>query len=438
MKAWVAEAGWLGMALAAGGIGGSLLGQAEIGIGAAAGCWLWWRVRDLVRFDRWLEHSIGRPPPMRGIPEAMAHRLWRLRQASRNRTHRLTGTLRELQQATNALPDAVVLIDGDGRIAWFNKAATDLLRLDRTAAGHSLASRLPAAELIPILREPHREGTLELQAPKDQRSTLEVRLVSLDASRRLLLARDVSQIARLRTMRQDFIANVSHELRTPLTVIIGYLEALEDDADAELLQATLKRLQRPARRMQSLVEDLLLLSRLDSTNPDAAAMQDPVNVPSLLQRVVAEAQSISPDRHRVILRADSSLRLYGVENELHSAFTNLVVNAIRYSPDGGPIEIDWQPEGDQVRFAVTDHGLGIAPEHLPRLTERFYRVDVGRSRDSGGTGLGLAIVKHVLRRHNAQLDVTSTLGQGSTFSCLFPAHRLFRAPEEETAARTDH
>lgn len=433
MKAWVSEAGWLAGALAAGTLTGALVSHAGVGLGIAAAGWLYWRLSDLKRFDQWLEHSIGRPPAMRGVPAAMAHRLWRLRQSSRARTLRLAATLRDLQQATHALPDAVVLIDSDGRIVWFNHAASHLLRLERSATGKSLASRLPAPELIPLLRNPDREGNLELVAPGQINTTLEVRLVALDASRRLLLARDVSQIAKLRTMRQDFIANISHELRTPLTVIIGYLETLEDDSDPELLQMTLRRLQRPARRMQTLVQDLLLLSRLDNADPDGAPTDATVNVPQLLQRVVSEAQALSPERHEVRLNADPRLRLRGVEAELYSAFANLVVNAIRYSPDGGTVDVSWTMEGDRARFAVSDQGLGIAPEHLPRLTERFYRVDVGRSRDAGGTGLGLAIVKHVLRRHQSQLEVASSLGEGSTFSCRFPPRRIDHAGDTAMA-----
>ncbi|TVS17332.1 MAG: phosphate regulon sensor histidine kinase PhoR [Gammaproteobacteria bacterium] len=428
MRGWAAEAAWFTIALLTGLVLGSLFDWFTMGLLLGIAPWLAWRVRDLRRFDAWLNHSLGRPPPMYGVPEDLAYRLWRLRRESRNRMQRLTRALRELQQATEALPDAAVLLEGQDSIAWFNRAGADLLGLEQRDLGRALSGLMRSPELVAVLHHAELEGAIEMPSPLADGRTLDVRVIVLTNARRLLLARDVTQVAKLRTVRQDFIANVSHELRTPLTVILGYLEALEDDTEADVLRSTLQRMQRPATRMKTLVEDLLLLSRLDSTSPTGSDTGSEVNVPALLRRITTEAGALVTDNHRIELEIDLELRLVGVERELQSALSNLIVNAIRYSPDGGVIGIRWCQDGDEARFAVSDQGIGVAEEHVPRLTERFYRVDVGRSRDAGGTGLGLAIVKHVLRRHDSELQVVSRPGQGSTFSCNFPAARVRRKP----------
>ena len=426
MRGWAAEAAWLVIALLLALIIGSTLGAYAFGLLVVLVPWLVWRIRDLYRFDTWLNHSIGRPPLLQGLPEDLSYRLWRLRRDSRQRLRRITRTLRELQQATEALPDAAVLLDDPDTIAWFNRASSELLGLRQQDRGHALSGLLRNPGIVALLHKPGEEGVLEMASPLRESRSLDVRLIGLANSRRLLLARDITQVTKLRTMRQDFIANVSHELRTPLTVILGYLEALEGDADAELVRDTLLRLQRPAQRMKTLVEDLLLLSGLDTGGPIAPERFSIVPVASMLRRITSEAQSLSPEKHRLELEADPELRLLAIEGELHSALNNLVVNAIRYSPDGGTIKIKWSAEGTMARFSVTDPGMGIAAEHIPRLTERFYRIDVGRSRDAGGTGLGLAIVKHVLRRHDSEIEVASEPGRGSRFSCRFPPERVIR------------
>lgn len=431
MRGWAAEAAWFTIALLSGLVLGSLLDWFTMGMLLAITPWLLWRVRDLRRFDAWLNRSLGRPPPMYGLPEDLAYRLWRLRRESRNRLQRLTRALRELQQATEALPDAAVLLEGQDTIAWFNRAGAELLGLEQRDLGRALSGLMRTPDLVQVLHHAELEGAIEMPSPLADGRTLDVRVILLTHARRLLLARDITQVVKLRTMRQDFVANVSHELRTPLTVILGYLEALDEESEPEVLKATLQRMGRPAARMKTLVEDLLLLSRLDGTSAPSGEKGSEVNMPALLKRIVAEAGALATDAHRIELDVDPDLRLVGVERELQSAFTNLVVNAIRYSPDGGGIRIRWQERDGTARLEVSDEGLGIAAEHIPRLTERFYRVDVGRSRDAGGTGLGLAIVKHVLRRHGSELEILSAPGQGSTFSCSFPAARVVRK-----AART--
>ncbi|MFM8355846.1 MAG: phosphate regulon sensor histidine kinase PhoR, partial [Gammaproteobacteria bacterium] len=311
----------------------------------------------------------------------------------------------------------------NGHIEQINAAAETLLGLRRGDRGASLANLVRQPDFVGLIRGRSEAGLAEFASPFDDQLRLEARRISLEGGHALILVRDVTQLNRLLTMRQDFVANVSHELRTPLTVVTGYLEALsEDDVDIDTLRQLIGRLEAPTRRMRALVDDLLLLSRLEANPPPGDADLAPVDVPSLLDACVAEARALTDERHRFCLDIDRTLRLRAIESELYSAALNMIVNAVRYSPDGGLITITWQrtPSGG-TQLSVADEGIGIAPEHIQRITERFFRVDLARSRVKGGTGLGLAIVKHVLKRHRSRLDVASQPGRGSTFGCAFPA-----------------
>ncbi len=263
-----------------------------------------------------------------------------------------------------------------------------------------------------------------LRLSRESDLTLSVQLVPYGDRQKLIISRDITDIERVETMRRDFIANVSHELRTPLTVLGGFLETIVDQeaADKELLRRSLPLMMEQARRMQRLVEDLLTLSKLESShNPPR---EEAVNVPALAQALYQDALALSAGRHRILLDLGTDDWLTGSEEELRSAFSNLISNSVRYTPAGGEVVIAWQRRGNEGLFTVRDTGIGIATQHLPRLTERFYRVDRSRSRETGGTGLGLAIVKHALGRHGAALQVTSTPGRGSTFSAQFSGPRL--------------
>jgi two-component system phosphate regulon sensor histidine kinase PhoR len=257
--------------------------------------------------------------------------------------------------------------------------------------------------------------------------TLEIQLVPFGDNQKLLLCRDITPLEKIETMRRDFVANVSHELRTPLTVVGGFLETLED-MDHDMPESTrhyFHLMQEQTGRMRRLVEDLLTLSRLESSQN--VPQETSIDVPAMLRMVLTEAKSLSNGRHQLSLDCDESLHLNGASEELHSAFGNLVTNAIRYTPDGGDISLSWHLRGNEAVFSVRDTGIGIEPQHLSRLTERFYRVDSSRSRATGGTGLGLSIVKHILTRHQARLEVESESGKGSVFSAVFPAARVVRA-----------
>ncbi|WP_426700234.1 phosphate regulon sensor histidine kinase PhoR [Rhodanobacter sp. Col0626] len=340
------------------------------------------------------------------------------------RSRRIASNLRDVRNAASQLPDAVVLIDRQQQIRWFNHAAEDLLGLRRPHdRGVLLQQRLAGSELADWLRDGARESLNDVVAPGQAESQLSVSLLPFGDHEQLLLARDISHLNRLEQIRRDFVSNVSHELRTPLTVIHGYLELIDAD-DVPELAPVLGEMRAQSKRMGQIVEDLLTLSRLETQHE---VVDERVPMSGLLSTVRKEAEALSQGRHRITLESTAEADLLGSPKDLHSALSNLASNAVRYTPAGGSITIRWQREGDGAVYSVIDTGFGIPASHLARLTERFYRVSSSRSRDSGGTGLGLSIVKHVLNLHQAQLQVESTPGAGSTFSCHFGAARLLVA-----------
>jgi two-component system phosphate regulon sensor histidine kinase PhoR len=394
-------------------------------LGLATVAWVTWHGVEIGRLLAWSAGSLARPRGLTGIWASLGERLYLSRRSGRRRRERLLSLLRLYRTTTERLPDAAVLMNEAGEIQWFNPVARSILGLTPADVGQNVVNLLRHPRIVNLVNSGDAGDLIEIASPIDEQRTLDIRLIPADTNLRLLLVQDVTQIQRLLTMRQDFVANVSHELRTPLTVILGYLETLEDDdVDADTLRDIVHRMESPAHRMKALVDDLLLLSKLDSGQPPAVDELPPVDVPSMLQSLCAEARQLSGGAHDIQLEADTALWLSGIEPELYSAFNNLIVNAIRYSPDGGPVTVRWLPSDHGARFEVEDRGIGIPQEHLRRLTERFYRVDVGRSRIKGGTGLGLAIVKHILRRHDSRLEITSEVGKGSTFTCEFAAERI--------------
>lgn len=379
------------------------------------------------KFQRWLNNKLTEPDEFGGIFEEMAYRIYRIRMRSRKRKKRMSDLLRRWQDSSAALPDAAVLLNADTSIAWFNSTASSMLGLKKADRGYFIGNLIRNPRFVHYIQVGDYAEHLEIPSPMDEGRVLSIRVTPYGRDQKLMLVSDVTHIQRLMTMRRDFIANVSHELRTPLTVIMGYIETLRDDEgelDMDTLKDFIARIEAPATRMKSLVEDLLLLSRLDTGAPSGPGSSSVINVASLVKSIVTEAEHISAGRHTIVQDVDPDLQLRGSEKEIYSAFANLVTNAVRYTPEGTRITVRWQREAGWGLFCVTDNGQGIAPEHLPRLTERFYRVDVGRSRQTGGTGLGLAIVKQVLRRHDGELDVYSQLGEGSEFCCRFPEARV--------------
>lgn len=433
----------LGLQLAGGALGAWLGGAWGAAAGVALAAWLGlgWASRRALRVLRWLRQD-GVPanaPALRGPWGEAADRMQRLLRQQQHQVAAGEARLQEFLAAMQAAPDGVVLLDAQGRIEWCNQTAARHLGLD------------PVRDLLQpvgnLLREPafhayHAGGDFSDALLLPGRSStptrpvrLSVRLYPYGQGRQLMLSRDVTAIEQAEAMRRDFVANVSHEIRTPLTVLTGFIETLQTlPLDAAERTRYLELMAQQGRRMQHLVQDLLTLSRLEGSPLPGLDEWTPVSV--LLRRCQEEGAALSalltpegapPHVLRFPPEAewDRYGEIAGAAAELQSALSNLVTNAVRYTPPGGRIIVSWRPmPAGGARFTVSDTGPGIAPEHLPRLTERFYRVDRSRSRESGGTGLGLAIAKHALQRHGAHLRIRSTLGQGSEFSADFPASRL--------------
>ena len=357
-----------------------------------------------------------------GIWDEIQNLVGRRQRAATHEKRRLVGLLRAFRDAAAALPDAVVVLDPEQRIQWFNGAAGSLLRFKypQDIGGH-LTNLVRAPRFAEWLHRQSAEPLNDLAAPADENLRLSLRLIRYADNRCLLVARDVSQLMRLEQVRRDFVANVSHELRTPLTVVHGYLDMIEPEQIPEY-EPILHELRNQSRRMTQIVEDLLTLSRLEA-NIDLP--QERISLRSLLEALRREAVALSQGAHVVSIELPGHHDLLGSTMELHSAFSNLVSNAVRYTPAGGRITLRWESDGNGARLSVIDTGQGISSQHLPRLTERFYRVSTSRSRETGGTGLGLSIVKHVLQLHHAHLEISSEPGVGSTFACVFgPAQLL--------------
>lgn len=374
----------------------------------------------------WLSIKTRSGPPdeiigIWGLIAAQVHRKNKYHAVKDERNRKLIGQFRKVSQA---IPDGIVIVDSFKRIEWFNEPASKLLGLRK--------EQDIGSQIIQLLRDPgfikfyqaNKSGNpLRLDSPVDSKVKLNLRLVPF-YDKQLIIIQDFTTPYRLEQMRQDFVANVSHELRTPLSVIVGYLETLADEEDEALTayEPVFWQMKQQSDRMTRLVEDLLTLSNLD--NEQTINNKQQVEVPSMLNGILDDAVILSGNKKQTItLDATPDLWLQGNTRELHGAFSNLVANAVNYTPENGKIHIRWYREGDQLFMDVEDSGAGIEAIHLDRLTERFYRVDKGRSRNTGGTGLGLAIVKHTLQRHDATLEIKSKVGVGSTFSCVFPLDR---------------
>ena len=373
----------------------------------------------------WLDRGETPDPPRAyGKWDELHALIQRSRRESSRRETDLAEALTRWREAARALPDGVVILDAE-RITWCNDMAQLHLEVDpERDVGTPLTHLVRIPEFLEYLERGDYAKPLQVRAPHADR-VLSLRVIPYGTGQSLVLSRDVTQFEAIERIRREFVANVSHELRTPLTVVSGFLETLRDETDPEAAQRYIALMAEQARRMQRLVEDLLTLSALESSPPPP--MEETVDMRALLARMGAEARALSAGRHRIEIEAEEGLDLVGSEKELASAFGNLVSNAVRYTPRDGAVRLRWHRTDEGAAFDVQDTGIGIPAEHIARLTERFYRVDRGRSRETGGTGLGLAIVKHALSRHGAQLHVASQPGQGSTFSARFSGPRL-RSP----------
>lgn len=389
--------------------------------------YLAWHLRQLNRLSNWLEKRLtSEAPESSGIWEDIFLRLYRFRIRNKKRHKRLVKRLSRFQEAATAMPNAIIVMDHETSIEWCNSASIRMLGIHtREDLGQRLLNLVRNPLFVSYVIKGDYEDPLVMPSPVDENQILSVRMVPYGHDQMLLVARDVTRVQMLEQMRRDFVSNVSHEMRTPLTVINGYMEMLQDDAalTGDERGEMLSLVNEQAVRLQSIVEDLLQLSRLESTRQ--LASNETINVPGMLETLIGEAKNLSGEnQHNFVADINDSLRLKGSEAEIRSAFSNLIFNAVKYTPAHGKISISWFHDEQGAVFSVRDSGIGIPAQHIPRLTERFYRVDVGRSRNTGGTGLGLAIVKHIMQRHDASLFIDSTLGVGSEFRCEFPSKGL--------------
>jgi two-component system, OmpR family, phosphate regulon sensor histidine kinase PhoR len=352
---------------------------------------------------------------------AFLHRRERRHTQERQRLSRLVV---RYGQAGRALPDGVVILDAENRIEWCNEKGERRFGIDgRADAGQPITNLVRQPEFVDYVAGGDYSRPLQLRTSRGAGLTLSIQIIPYDDSQKLLLARDITQAERLETMRRDFVANVSHELRTPLTVLAGFLETVRElKLDPDRSRNYMGMMADQAGRMQRIIDDLLTLSALESAPEPPTDQRVPMK--AVLDRLCADAQALSAGRHVITLDAQGDFDLLGAEGEIAGALSNLVTNAVRYTPAGGKIRIIWRASEEGASFAVEDTGIGVEPDHIPRLTERFYRVDRGRSRDTGGTGLGLAIVKHALLRHQASLEIESEPGRGSRFTVRIPARRV--------------
>src|SRR5579863_995771 len=436
-QAWWFTAGRLLATVLVGLAAGWLLGNLWAGLACALALHLGWVLANLFRLEWWLRHrNYADPPNVGGVWGEIIAQVVRLHRRKRFHKQRFVQLMRQLQRSTAALPNGVVILNAQREIVWFNRMAAQLLELRTTAdLGMRIEHLLREPEFLRYLARQDYSNPVVIRPAMREDAYLSLQVAPYGDGQLLLLVSDVSRQMRLEAVRRDFVANASHELRSPLTVISGYLETLGGDPALDPdLRAPLAEMRRQAGRMTSIIRDLIELSRLEETNETIVG--EPLDVAALTASLRKDALARSVHPRDVRVRIESTARLVGSESEITSAFSNLVDNAAKYTAAEGSLEMRWWVDKEGGHFAVSDTGIGIPPEHLPRLTERFYRVDPGRSRATGGSGLGLAIVKHVLQRHGARLEVQSTLGAGSSFICHFPPQRVAAPPRSALSAET--
>lgn len=402
---------------------GIIFGQVGLFLLVFLGLYLIWNFYNIAKLERWLQQGKKYSPPVStGVWGHIFTELYHMQRRKLKRNKKLVKLLNRFRESTAALPEGVIVTREHGEIEWWNNMAEDLLDLKYP---HDIDQRLNnllrSPEVTAYCQKEDKDEPVVFPSPLNEQVLLSMKIVPYGNRQRLVVVRDVTLYKRIEEMQRDFVANISHELRTPLTVINGYLENLLEggDIDNEQLQHTCKVMLQQSLRMRQLTDDLTTLSNVDDVK--IRSRVEFVDVPQMLTSLQEEARILSGEQnHTLVFEIQNDLYLSGDIKQLDSVFTNLVVNAINYTPTGGAIKVRWYENEDGAHFEVNDTGIGIAPYHVERLTERFYRVDVARSRNTGGSGLGLAIVKHALQRHNAQLHIDSEIGRGSAFICDFP------------------
>jgi two-component system phosphate regulon sensor histidine kinase PhoR len=389
--------------------------------------YLVWTLVQAFRLHHWLYQGLlTNPPESKGLWGELFDGIYRLQMQHVRSRDKLQALIDRVQESANALKDAVIMTDSDGAMDWWNQAAGQMLGFrfpdDRNVMIQNL---LRAPEFKSYFMSKQYHEPLLLSAPNNRHLKMQLQITLFGEDDRLIVIQDVSRLSRLEEMRRDFVSNVSHELRTPLTVITGYLETLVDNADdfSPRWKKAMLQMQSQANRMEALITDLLLLSKIE--NQGRSFRRTPIDAAAMLQNIRDDARALIGTQATAIeLNMETDLTISGDETLLHSAFSNLVFNAVKYTPAGGKIVMTWSKDHAGIHFSVRDTGIGFDPIHIPRLTERFYRADPSRHSRSGGTGLGLAIVKHVLLNHDGSLEIHSMPGKGSEFICHFPPERV--------------
>ena len=406
---------------------GLVTGQLAWALVVGLSIYLGWHLHQMIRFLQWLGTRRNEAPPdAHGMWGEIFDRIYQMQRRDSRMRAKQQLVIDRIQASTAALSDAVVMIDAKGRLEWWNHAAERLLGLrSPDDSGQHVTNLLRDPKFVEYFEANQFREPLDIASHLNLSARLQYTITHCGQGERLMVVRDTTRLHNLEQMRKDFVANVSHELRTPLTVVVGYLETLQDSD--ELINPRWKRalqqMQQQSQRMQNLLNDLLMLSRLE--NDDRNVEQHSVDISQMLKTIAQDARALSAERrHQISLEADPGISLRGAPEELRSAFSNLVFNAVKYTPDEGEIHIRCWQDDNGAHVSVRDNGTGIAAQHISRLTERFYRVDSSRSTHTGGTGLGLAIVKHVLLRHNGRLEINSVVGEGSVFTCHFHPGRL--------------
>jgi two-component system phosphate regulon sensor histidine kinase PhoR len=425
-RGWKLHSGRLLLAIVFTLLAGWLVGHIALAMVAAGGIFLAWQVFNTWRLHSWLKNPQRNAPESHGIWAEIFDGLRGLEQHRRQQESSYKTMIAEFQSLTNALPDATLIIDSHDNITWCNDSAVALLGLRIPEdLGQAVTNLLRGPDFAQWLAAENRANNrLEMPSTLNDNRWWQVTAVPFQQDQWLIVLRDITELHNVEQVRRDFVANISHELRTPVTVFLGYLEMLQNHPEPEISSAV-ERMQTQALNMKSLLDDLLELSRLQSDEIQGEVQE--IDIPGMVEQLKEQAEEISAGRHSLEFNVQPGLRLTGVATDLESAFRNLIINAIRYTPEKGQITVSWLDSPDGPCFAVKDTGIGIPRRDLPRLTERFYRVGSGRDRQSGGTGLGLAIVKHVLNAHKANLIIRSELGEGSEFICQFPRDRKILA-----------
>lgn len=383
--------------------------------------YLAWLFYQMYRLNKWLIRGTDAPPESSGLWGEIFDNIYKLQCQQQAETENLQAVIKRIQEITSALKDGIIILDWRGHLDFWNPAAQRMIGFRSKDQGLSIINFIRDPKFVQYFNSDHYAEPLDLQSPRHSSKQLQIQITRFGQQERLIVIRDITQVHNLEQMRQDFVANVSHELRTPLTVINGYIETISDNNKTPTWEKPLQQILQQGKRMSLLINDLLVLSKLETT--EAGHNQKELELEPLLISIKNEAEALGNDKQQTIrLQCDEPISIIANEKEIHSAFSNLAINAVKYTPEHGAIDLHLWKDANHVYFSVTDNGPGIDSKHLPRLTERFYRVDASRNSATGGTGLGLAIVKHVLLRHDGELKITSELGKGSRFTCVLPLH----------------